>query len=246
MFPPLYSAHHSRYQEDLPFWQHLAEGQGGPILELGCGTGRVLAWLARLGYQMVGLDHDLEMLRFLCSELDPSIQPAPLLFAADIGAFRLGLHFPLILLPCNTWSILPLATRGAALECVREHLLPDGLFAVSVPSPDLLSSLPTSSAAEIEESYEHPLTGDPVQVSSGWRRTKQHFVVTWHYDHLLPDGTVQRLTRQARHSLASAQDYQAEIRLAGLDIQAVYGDFDRSPYTPTSSNLILVAQKPII
>jgi ubiquinone/menaquinone biosynthesis C-methylase UbiE len=42
MFPQLYHIHHNAHTEDLPFWLKLAQQQGGPVLELGCGTGRVL------------------------------------------------------------------------------------------------------------------------------------------------------------------------------------------------------------
>ena len=58
MLARLYHAHHSRNLEDLPFWQELARQQGSPILELGCGSGRVLLPLARAGYNVVGLERE--------------------------------------------------------------------------------------------------------------------------------------------------------------------------------------------
>ena len=58
MFPQLYHAHHNRSLEDLPFWLELAAQAGDPILELGCGTGRVLIPLAQAGYHTIGLDND--------------------------------------------------------------------------------------------------------------------------------------------------------------------------------------------
>ena len=243
MFPALYDAHHSLHKEDLPFWLSLAKQQDGPVLELGCGTGRVLLPLAQAGVRMVGLDNDLNMLDYLRNRLPPALSPAPLLFAGEITSFHLGMQFPLIILPCNTWSILTGAQRTKALDCIREHLLPGGLFVVSVPSPDLLMSLPARSDPVIEEHYLHPQDGSPVQVSSVWRRGQRHFTVTWHYDHLLRDGSVQRITARVRHDLASAQEYQQELRTAGLTVQAVYGDFERSPYSSDSQELVLVARR---
>lgn len=241
MFPLLYHTHHSLHPEDLPFWLDLARGQFGPLLELGCGTGRVLLPLLEAGFQAYGLDSDLEMLRFLRRSLPPDQQIAPPLFLADMAHFRLALRFPLILLPCNTLSTLAPAERFSTLACVRSHLTPGGLFAASLPNPLVLADMPRRGAEEIEETFPHPVSGDPVQVSSAWRRSAQHFTVTWHYDHLLPNGQVERLTAQAVHSLAPPEAYYAALEGAGLAAAAVYGDFDRSPYTPESPYLILVA-----
>jgi hypothetical protein len=183
------------------------------------------------------------MLSFLLGSLEATILPAPLVFAADLCRFHLSVRFPLIILPCNTYSSLPAKTRKTALECIRWHLRPGGLFATSLPNPELLLDLPARSEAEVEDEFVHPLTGNPVQVSSAWRRTRRSFIVTWNYDHLLPDGTIQRLTAEVRHELTPTQVYLDEIRSAGLAIEALYGDFDRSAYDPESPNLIFIAAK---
>ena len=241
MFPTLYHAHHSQYKEDLPFWLDLAHQQGSPVLELGCGTGRVLLPLAQAGFHTVGLDNDLNMLRFLRAAQAPDLQPTPLLFAASLTDFHLAQRFALVLLPCNTWSVLEAGQRCKALSIIRQHLSPGGVFSASLPNPDFLRDLPASAEADVDESYTHPLTGNPVQVSSGWQRTRSLFTVTWHYDHLLPDGAVERLTVQSRHDLIPAEAYLEELRQAGFHIQAAYGEFDGSPADHWAANLIFVA-----
>jgi SAM-dependent methyltransferase len=241
MFPSLYHAHHNLHPEDLAFWLELARQQSGPILELGCGTGRVLLPLLEAGFRAYGLDNDLEMLRYLRHSLPPGQQIEPPLFLADMAHFRLALQLPLILLPCNTLSTLAPAERLSTLACVRAHLTPGGLFAASLPNPLILAEMPRRGAEEIEETFLHPVSGDPVQVSSAWRRNAKHFTVTWHYDRLLPAGQVERLTAQAMHSLESPETYFAALEEAGLHTAAVYGDFDRSPFTSDSPYLILIA-----
>jgi len=67
--PLIYHQHHSEKIEDIPFWMELAKETGGPFLELGCGTGRVISHLAQLGHRVVGLDLDYEMLGFLKDNL---------------------------------------------------------------------------------------------------------------------------------------------------------------------------------
>jgi SAM-dependent methyltransferase len=243
MFPQLYHTHHNRNLEDLPFWLELASQAGDPILELGCGTGRVLIPLAQAGYHTVGLDNDPCMLKFLQTHLGPDIQQSPELIEADITEFDLTRQFPLIILPCNTFSTLRNEQRLRCLGCVHRHLQFGGIFAVSVPNPELLLNLAARSQPEMEDEFIHPETGNPVQVSSSWRRKSNTFTVTWIYDHLFPDGTIDRLEVNAIHEINSLSIYQADIENSGLVIRELFGDFDRSQYAVESPNLIILASQ---
>ena len=241
MLPELIHAHHNRVLEDIPFWLELAAQTGDPVLELGCGTGRVLLPLAQAGYHTIGLDHNLSMLKFFHAHIGPQMQPVPMLIASDISRFVLAAHFPLVILPCNTFSTLNDDNRKACLGSIRKHLQLDGIFAVSVPNPQLLMRSPSRSAPEFEDEFIHPQTGNPVQVNSSWRRTKHTFKVTWIYDHLLPDGRVERVTVETAHKMIPVDRYLEDIRGAGLIVTEIYGDFDRSIYTADSPHLIILA-----
>jgi SAM-dependent methyltransferase len=241
MLARLYHTHHNRHLEDLPFWLELAMRQGSPILELGCGSGRVLLPLARAGYHVTGLERDADMLCVLRENLDPSLVGRVALVQGDMAAFELGRRFSLITMPCNTFTTLSKAQRRATLDRVCRHLEPDGLFAASLPNPAVLLRLPRHGEPEVEESFPHPLDGEPVQVSSGWDRREQSLTIHWHYDHLLPDGRVERVSMQASHGLAPTEVYLAELVEAGLDLVERYGDFDRSPYSLDAPSLILLA-----
>jgi len=243
MFPQLYHAHHNRSLEDLPFWLELAAQAGDPILELGCGTGRVLIPLAQAGYHTIGLDHDPAMLKFLQTHLGLDIQHSIELIEADITEFDLARKFPLIILPCNTFSTLSNEQRLGCLKCVVKHLQKGGIFAVSLPNPELLLRLPARSQPELEDEFIHPATGNPVQVSSPWRRKKNTFTVTWTYDHLLPDGSVDRMEVNATHLVINLITYKADFEISGLVIRELFGDFDRSQYAAESPNLIILASQ---
>jgi SAM-dependent methyltransferase len=237
------NAHYKLNQEDLPFWLDLAARKGDAILELGCGSGRVLLGLAQAGYRVLGLDRDMEMLKFLRRNTPADLVRQVDIFQADMTAFHLGKQFELIILPCNTYSMLSSAQREAALTRVRQHLQPDGLFVASVPNPGLLRRLPRRSDPEIEETFPHPLDGEPVQVSSAWERTPSEFRLTWIYDHLQPDGQVERFTAHANHTLAGVSAYREELSRAGMYLEAQFGDFNNSPYKTDSSNYIFIARK---
>jgi hypothetical protein len=116
------------------------------------------------------------------------------------------------------------------------------LFAVSISNPETLADLPARSASQLEDEFLHPQTGNPVQVSSSWWRTRDTFQLTWIYDHLFPDGRVERFTAQSIQQVLPVNDYLDEIRGSGLEVIGLYGDFDRSLYRVDSAYLICVAK----
>ena len=242
-YPELYHAHHISSSEDIQFWIDLATSKGEPILELGCGTGRVLVELALQGYQTYGLEYQHGMLSSLKSHLPGGLVCAPHIIQADMAAFRFAVHFPLILLPCNTYSTLFAAQRRSTLMNVARHLEMGGWFAASIPNPQLLAGLPHTGESEVESFFPHPMDGEPVQVSSSWKCTAETFNLHWHYDHLYPDGRVERLTVESTHLIQPIQEINNEIEQAGLRIIGSYGSFDRAPYTSRSENYIFIAER---
>jgi SAM-dependent methyltransferase len=239
-FAQIYHAHHARQPEDLPFWLDLANRYPGPILELGSGTGRVFLPILQSGSRPVGLDHDRSMLAVLQANAKSVQQSSLNLIQADMGAFHFDCRFGLIILPCNTLSTLDPNLRRRMLHLVRQHLQPHGCFAASSPNPRIFKELPSHAEPEIEDIFPHPLDGEPVQVSSEWKRTKSDFILTWHYDHLQPDGTTRRYSTAVKHSLDSVQVYLNELDSAGLTLTTLYGDFDRSSFHPEAPQMIIV------
>ena len=237
MKPELYHRHHTTYLDDLPYWITLADQTGGPVLELGCGTGRVLTQLRAESIPVFGLDNDARMLEYL-KLLDPD---APV-FLADLTRFRLARRFPLVILPCNTYSTLSAAQRRQALACVSAHLAPGGVFAASLPNPADLIQMGDSDEADPEDHFPHPVDGAPVQVSSSWQTREGKVTIYWHYDHLLPDGQVERTTHHTSHQLDPLEDYLSELDQAGFEVESL-GDFIGAPFHPEADFLILQASK---
>jgi len=126
------------YEADLPLWEELAGRHGGPVLELGCGTGRVALHLARRGHEVIGLDQDPELL----AVLDARAEGLRLrTHHADVRAFELQEPVALVLAPTHLLQLLAdPAERGECLRCVAAALRPGGLLAVVIieemPEPD--------------------------------------------------------------------------------------------------------------
>ncbi|MFC2054406.1 methyltransferase domain-containing protein [Chloroflexota bacterium] len=239
----LQDIHLGFYSEDIPFWKELARQSTGPILELGCGNGRVLLPLAQSGRPVYGIDNEWGVLALLRSRITPDQGKYTRILQADTAAFHFDLRFGLIIAPCNTYSSFSTETRRRTLSGVRFHLHEDGVFALSLPNPTTFKHLPARSEPEVEEIFPHPLDGEPVQVSSGWERSDLSITVQWHYDHMLPDGGIERISTQIKHNLISTREYLSEIRNAGFIINNTYGSYDWSPYRRDSPNLIILASK---
>ena len=241
-FPRLLQAQYASFQEDLPFWLTLAASGPGPILELGCGPGRVLSVLAQAGFEVDGLDYDPEMLRRAASRL-PTSQRGPVsLIQGDLGRFSLGRKYGLILLPCNTFAILDESAAEESLACIRRHLLPGGVFAAELPSPHEALEFHVDPAEPID-AFVEPETGNPIQVYADQRaEAGQNLVqVAWRYDELRPDGTVIRTQVPMLYYLWSPEGLGEAARRSGFSSHEAFGDYDRRPFSPDSRRLLFTA-----
>lgn len=119
------------YEADLPLWEELAAAAGGPVLDLGCGTGRVALHLARRGCEVTGLDSEPELLAELGSRAGSLPCRAEL---GDARDFELGgQDFGLILAPMQLLQLFADAgERIGCLESAAGHLRPGGLFAAAI------------------------------------------------------------------------------------------------------------------
>lgn len=152
------------YEADLGLWEEVAEAAPGPVLELGCGTGRVALHLARRGHRVIGLDREPELI----AALGQRAGELPVRgVVADCRDFELGAEIGLALAPMQFLQLLETpADRIACMVAVARHLRPGGLLAAAIvesvempenalpPLPDVreidgwvYSSLPTAAAA---------------------------------------------------------------------------------------------------
>ena len=128
--PELYDAQYRDYRDDLPFYLRLAADHGGPILELGAGTGRVTRELARAGHEVVALERSAAMLARAREHLEGTdLSERVELLEGDMRSLVLGRRFGLVLAPFNTlMHATTLADQDASLATVQRHLAPGGAF----------------------------------------------------------------------------------------------------------------------
>jgi SAM-dependent methyltransferase len=120
----------SAYDQDLPLWRSLARETGGPVLDVGAGTGRVSLDLAAGGVSVVALDADPSLLEALTRRA--AGLPVDTV-VADARDFALGRRFPLVLVPMQTLQLLGGPSgRADFLRCALDHLEPGGLLAAAL------------------------------------------------------------------------------------------------------------------
>jgi SAM-dependent methyltransferase len=125
-----HDAENGSYSADLPLWEELARAADGPVLDLGCGTGRVALHLARRGHQTLGLDLDPELIAALAERGDGLPLRA---LVGDARSFELGGEIALALAPMQLAQLLPdSAARVACLSSIAAHLRPGGRAALAI------------------------------------------------------------------------------------------------------------------
>jgi SAM-dependent methyltransferase len=139
-----------RYKADLTLWRELAREAGGPVLDVGAGTGRVALRLAGEGAEVTALDRDGELLGVLAERARAAGLPIETV-RADAAGFDLPERFALIAVPMQTLQLLPdEAAREGFFASARRALMPGGLVAAAIadqlepfeehsplPSPDV-------------------------------------------------------------------------------------------------------------
>lgn len=205
------------YVADLPLWEELAAGTRGAILELGCGAGRVAVHLARLGHEVVGLDHDLALVTELESRAEGLTARSIVAEATD---FDLQQRFSLALAPMQLVQLLPgERERRAMLATVAAHLDPGGVLAVALVDP---SGRPSSSAAGGEDGAT-PLPD--VRELDGWlysslplalRRSDRGLTIERLRQVVSPNGQLTEEVDITELAAVSPAELEAEAVAAGL------------------------------
>jgi SAM-dependent methyltransferase len=227
----------SPIEGDESFYRGLAAETGGPVLDVGCGTGRVAVVLAADGHDVVGIDLSAPMLR-LAEERRASLAAdvaARLSFVqADLATLGLGRQFPLIVTPSRVFQfMLTSDAQRAALQALRTHLQPDGRLVLDLFDPLLDRVVPGAAFPPRQGELTHPRTGNRVT----WEVTarspdpaRQLITEDWTDQEFGPSG---ELVRSETERLTLRWTTRSEMRLlfelAGLEVVAEYGDFLGGP-----------------
>jgi SAM-dependent methyltransferase len=227
----------SSVEGDTEFYRRLAMETGGPILEVGCGTGRVAAALAGDGHEVVGVDLSGPMLRRAEQRravLSADVAARLSFHRADMRTLDLGRDFALIVTPARVFQfMLTSAAQREALAALRSHLRPNGRLVLDLFDPRLDLVIPSAAVTMRGGELIHPTTGNRVTWEIGGQRpdpARQLIVEDWTFSEIDASG---EMLRTATEQLTLRWSLRSEMRflfeLVGFDVVADYGDFSGGP-----------------
>jgi SAM-dependent methyltransferase len=214
--------------EDVPFYVDEARKGGGPVVELGVGTGRIAVPIAAEGIRLIGVDSSQGMLA-VCREQVELAGVAHLvdLRLGDLRKPPVGERVPLVICPFRAYLHLPTdAERLRAFRAARDLLLPGGRLAFDVFAPG---------ARDIAETHGRWLEREPeIYERADW--DERHRTLTL---------SVRGASGEATMTLSwiSPAEWADLLEQAGFEVESCYGWFDRSPYRG-GEDTVWVARRP--
>lgn len=226
---------------DADFYVEEAHRADSPVLELGCGTGRVLLSLAEEGLSAIGLDISHAMLAKAREKINAcpgEVQRRISLVEADMRAFHLDRTFELILIPYRAFQhLLRPQDQRRALCCIREHLADDGRLIIDLFDPRLEALAARmgrkASTPIFQQKFEHPHNGHRVLLWTSGRLdlADQQLYELWIYEELDECGKmIRRQYRTLQLRWIYRYEMQYLLELCGYRVMALYGDFERGTF----------------
>jgi ubiquinone/menaquinone biosynthesis C-methylase UbiE len=228
----------------LDFYTQLARQAGGPVLDVACGTGRILLPCLESGVDIEGLDLFEPMLATLRSKAI-ALGLSPVLHQSDMSQFSLPRQFAFIMIPFNAFiHNMTQRSQISCLDCCRRHLLPGAalVFDTFFPSLDVIG-VPQNTRV-LEGEIPHPQTGLPMRMydTRSFDRVAQIQNSINEIELLDVDGNVEKIYRsQIQGRYIYKHEMELLLQIAGFARWEIYGDFDRRPLTSENDLMIVAA-----
>jgi SAM-dependent methyltransferase len=240
-------------RRDVQFYSDEAGDAGGSVLEVGCGTGRILLPIARSGHSIGGLDSSQQMLERCRSKLrdEPeAVRSRVSLHQGDARDFELGRRFDLVIAPFRVVQHLTtIEDQLRFLDSVARHLAPGGRLAFDVFNPNF-AALVATDGIEREDTPETKLPD-----GRWFRRAGRVARVRWidqvseieliYYISSEPGGREERHVQSFDMRWFLRAELVNLLARGGFRVRSIYGDFDRSPLTDKSPEQIVCAERVI-
>ena len=242
-YDPLADLYNLEYSHDydVPFWAALAEREGGPVVEWGAGTGRLAALLATAGSEVTGVELSERMVEE-GRKKGGSVEWV----RGDMRSVKLGRRYRLAICAFNSFLCLADVDEALAfLRNTREHLEPGGLLGIEVSafSPEELVDPPGGPELRHDFTRELPRGKLDRFSVSRYDAASQLLEMRLFYNLYGASGELEeRRAHDLTIRVTSRSEIELMLRLAGFELEAVYGGFEGEPFAAGSDHLIVLAR----
>jgi SAM-dependent methyltransferase len=247
-FARYYDADYRDYNDDLDLILALAAETGGGILELGCGTGRLLAPLAAQGHDVTGIDVSAALLAIAQRKLSTADAGSHVqLVQSDMRHYdlpRKDYNFAF----CTSNTFMHLTRPQDQLQALRNtyrHLRPGAALLIDLFNPDVLRLAQIDGIQEYADRWVDDTTGAQVIKwavrTVDWAQQLQDTIFI--YEEMHPNGSSVRTVCPFTLRFLWRNEAELMLQAAGFALDHVWGDFEGGEYDAASDHLILLARK---
>jgi SAM-dependent methyltransferase len=239
------------FAADLPLYLELAAAQGGRVLEVACGSGRVLVPLAQAGHRVTGVDaspHMLAVAREKLAAAGPEAEANARLVQDDMRSFQLGELFDLAVIAVKSFAYLTeRADQERTLARVTAHLRPGGLLAIDLmhPAPGWLLE-PVGSLRQdlVQDVPAQGITVARTEAVVSTDLAAQVRVIRSAYEIVAADGAVTKRFVEWPYRYIYRFEAEHLLERAGFVVEALYGGYRREPFSSESRTMLFLARRP--
>jgi len=231
-----------RPRSDIGFYVEEAKRNGGPVLEVGCGTGRILLPTAEAGIEIDGIDYSPEMLRIAREKLAAKNLNCRL-ERADMRDFDLGRKYRLITIPFRAFCHMEtVEDHFAALSCVKKHLAPDGIFIFDFyqMQPAAFARFSEAEVLQIEREENGKKIRRYAKAKPNLAIQTSAIRFRWEVED--ENGKIEEFISDFKMRWVHRYEVEHLLVRAGFELLHTYGEFDRSELSHESPEMIFVSR----
>jgi cyclopropane fatty-acyl-phospholipid synthase-like methyltransferase len=245
LIAPFYDIEHAHFEEDLSLYTNFAELCGSPLLELACGSGRLLVPLARQGYELTGVDSSASMLKLAQEALEQAGVAAQCKLAQEnMCRLSLGQKFRLAFIALGSFGhVCTRQEQRQTLAAVRDHLTTGGRFILDISNADV-RYMEHLSGQVLHQGTWPRQDGALLShfVSPASSLTKHLLELTHFYEEHRQGEAVRRTVITTHLYLFERNEVELLLEEAGFEIADVYGDYELNPFEHDSPRMIFIAE----
>jgi ubiquinone/menaquinone biosynthesis C-methylase UbiE len=242
---PFYDIEHAPFDEDMDMYRNFAELCGGKILELACGSGRLLLPLAREGYTLTGVDTSAAMLELAQRGLaQAGIAGRCQLVQQDMCTLQLPEKFRLAMVALGSFGhIITRTQQQQALAAVRRHLSLGATFILDISNEDARYMEHLSGQMLHQGTWQQADGAYVTHFLSPASSNTRHLLELTHFYEVHRQGeAVRRTISQTNLYLFERNEAELLLEQAGLRVKEVYGNYEFGPYEHDSPRMIFITE----